>query len=97
MGRVSDHVIQSAPMWDGRQNPLGYFTDAARDESFGPPSMRRASSGPSSDGLVTEDQLTCGAFDSSYVDALVRAAALRRHTHGFAGDDDGAHHSPRPQ
>jgi len=36
---------------------LGYFTDVALGASFGSRSVRCASSGPSSDGLVTEDQL----------------------------------------
>src|SRR5687768_2465527 len=67
-------VTFKSPSQDGaeRQNPLGYFTDVAPEVSFGRPSMRCVSSGPSSDGLVAEDQLTCGAFDSSYGCALAR-------------------------
>jgi hypothetical protein len=60
-----------------RQNPLGYFTDVAPDASFGSHSMRCVSSGPSSDGLVTEDQLICGAFDSSYGCARLRRGIAR--------------------
>ena len=97
MGRVTHHVV-NVPSHGGaeRQNPLGYFTDAAPDVSFGPPSMRCASSGPSSDGLVAEDQLTCGAFDSSYGCALARRGIAPSRTEKFAGDDDGANLSPRP-
>jgi len=52
-------ITLSSPSQDGaeRQNLLGYFTDVAQEASSGSPSMRCASSGPSSDGLVAEDQL----------------------------------------
>ena len=97
VGRRVEHVVY-CPSQGGaeRQNPLGYFTDAAQEVSFGSPSMRCVSSGPSSDGLVTEDQLTCGAFDSSYGCALARRGIAPSRTEKFAGDDDGANLSPRP-
>ena len=97
VGRRVEHVVY-CPSQGGaeRQNPLGYFTDAAQEVSFGSPSMRCVSSGPSSDGLVVEDQLTCGAFDSSYGCALARRGIAPSRTENFAGDDDGAHISPRP-
>src|ERR1043165_9471910 len=97
MGRRVEHVVLD-PSRDGaeRQNPLGYFTDVALAVSFGSPSMRSVSSGPSSDGLVAEDQLTCGAFDSSYGCALARRGIASSRTQAIAGDDDGANHSPRP-
>src|SRR5688572_13064770 len=60
---------------------------------FGPAAAARDLSRPSSDGLVAEDQLTCGAFESSYGCARARRGIAPSHT---AGDDDGAHHSPRP-
>ena len=97
VGRRVEHVVY-CPSQGGaeRQNPLGYFADAAQEVSFGSPSMRCVSSGPSSDGLVAEDQLTCGAFDSSYGCALARRGIAPSRTENFAGDDDGAHISPRP-
>ena len=74
VGRVHEqrHVVFRSLAGAEYQNPLGYFTDVAPDVSFGPPSVRCVSSGPSSDGLVIEDQLTCGAFESSYGCALAR-------------------------
>ena len=84
------------PSQDGaeRQNPLGYFTDGARDASFGRalPARRFKSAferwpryrGPTNMRRVRVVlQVAIGG-----------AAASRRHTQ--AGDDDGAHHSPRP-
>ena len=78
MGRVNDHDVNVPSRFGAeRQNPLGYFTDVAQEVSFGSPSMRCVSSGPSSDGLVAEDQLTCGAFDSSYGCARLRRGIAR--------------------
>ena len=78
VGWTCIHVV--CPSLDGaeRQNPLGYFTDVAQEVSFGSPSMRCASSGPSSDGLVAEDQLRCGAFDSSTLLSKESRARARR-------------------
>ena len=96
VGRRVHHT--DCPPQDGteRQNPLGFFTDVAQVVSFGSPSVRCVSSGPSSDGLVTEDQLTCGAFDPSYGCALACRGIAPSRAEIFAGDDDGANHSPRP-
>ena len=87
------------PTHDGteRQNPLGYFTDVALAASFPDRQLpREILCRPSSDGLVAEDQLTCGAFDSSYGCALAHRGIAPSHTSLEAGDDDGADHSPRP-
>src|SRR5262245_52601958 len=85
----------SVPDWGGTPKPFGLLhRRRARCVFWTSHRLREIHSRPSSDGLVTEDQLTCGALNSSYLYALSRAAALRRHTQ--AGDDVGAHHSPRP-
>ena len=89
------HVV--CPSHDGaeRQNPLGYFTDGAPDASFGrASSARRFKSAferwPRCRGPTNMRRVRVVLLQS----AIGGAAALRRHTQ--AGDDDGAHHSPRP-
>ena len=75
VGWTCIHVV--CPTHDGaeRQNPLSYFTDGAQGASFGRRLKRDDSSRPSSDGPVIGDQLTCGAFESSYY--RVRSAVPR--------------------
>ena len=95
VGWTCIHVV--CPSHDGaeRQNPLGYFTDGAPDASFGRAlQARRFKSAferwPRCRGPTNMRRVRVVLLQS----AIGGAAALRRHTQ--AGDDDGAHHSPRP-
>ncbi|MGH8527166.1 MAG: hypothetical protein ACREXY_24055, partial [Gammaproteobacteria bacterium] len=58
LGRRVVHVYVRPEMGQSARTFLGFFTDVAQDASFGSLSLHCVSSGPSSDGLVTEDQLT---------------------------------------
>src|SRR6476469_1261771 len=76
VGRVRDHVVFVRPEMGRSAKTLWATSPTPYTPRLLDGQRARDSSRPSSDGLVTEDQLTCGAFESSYgCDRLHRGIA----------------------